>query len=347
MHVIPNVLAARYASPELVALWSPEHKIVLERRLWIAVLRAQRDLGRRRPRAGDRRLRAGGRAGRPGVDRRARAGHPPRRQGAHRGVQRARRPRARAQGHDQPRPHRERRAAADPAVAGAGPRPHGRRARPARPPGRRARRAGDGRAQPQRRGAGHHARQAVRDRGRRAARGVRAAGGPARALPAARDQGPGRHGPGHARPARRRRGASSRRWSERVAAHLGLRRRVHQRRPGLPALAGLRRASARCVQLAAAPSSLATDDPADGRRRAGHRGLPARPGRLVGDAAQDERPLGRADQRPAGAAARLRRDGGRAGRGAVERGRRVRLGGAPRRPARRVLRPRRAVRDRR
>lgn len=43
--VIPNVLAARYASPELVELWSPEHKIVLERRLWIAVLTAQKDLG--------------------------------------------------------------------------------------------------------------------------------------------------------------------------------------------------------------------------------------------------------------------------------------------------------------
>ncbi|MDN5857411.1 MAG: adenylosuccinate lyase, partial [Pseudonocardia sp.] len=43
--MIPNVLAARYASPELVHLWSPEHKIVLERRLWIAVLRAQRELG--------------------------------------------------------------------------------------------------------------------------------------------------------------------------------------------------------------------------------------------------------------------------------------------------------------
>jgi len=45
LHVIPNVLAARYASPELVRLWTPEYKIVLERRLWIAVLRAQRDLG--------------------------------------------------------------------------------------------------------------------------------------------------------------------------------------------------------------------------------------------------------------------------------------------------------------
>ncbi|ANY06437.1 adenylosuccinate lyase [Pseudonocardia sp. HH130630-07] len=43
--MIPNVLAARYASPELVRLWSPEYKIQLERRLWIAVLRAQRDLG--------------------------------------------------------------------------------------------------------------------------------------------------------------------------------------------------------------------------------------------------------------------------------------------------------------
>jgi len=42
---IPNVLAARYASAELTALWSPEEKIRMERRLWLAVLRAQRDLG--------------------------------------------------------------------------------------------------------------------------------------------------------------------------------------------------------------------------------------------------------------------------------------------------------------
>jgi adenylosuccinate lyase len=42
---IPNVLAARYASEPLVQLWSPEHKIVLERRLWLAALRAQRELG--------------------------------------------------------------------------------------------------------------------------------------------------------------------------------------------------------------------------------------------------------------------------------------------------------------
>ena len=43
--VIPDVLAARYASAELVQLWSPEHKVVLERHLWLAVLRAQADLG--------------------------------------------------------------------------------------------------------------------------------------------------------------------------------------------------------------------------------------------------------------------------------------------------------------
>ena len=43
--VILDVLAARYASAELVRLWSPEYKVVLERQLWLAVLRAQADLG--------------------------------------------------------------------------------------------------------------------------------------------------------------------------------------------------------------------------------------------------------------------------------------------------------------
>jgi adenylosuccinate lyase len=42
---VPNVLAQRYASAEMAQVWSPEHKIVLERRLWVAVLKAQRDLG--------------------------------------------------------------------------------------------------------------------------------------------------------------------------------------------------------------------------------------------------------------------------------------------------------------
>ncbi len=41
----PNVLAQRYASGEMVELWSATTKVVLERRLWLAVLRAQRELG--------------------------------------------------------------------------------------------------------------------------------------------------------------------------------------------------------------------------------------------------------------------------------------------------------------
>ena len=39
------MLAARYASAEMVAIWSPQAKVVAERRLWLAVLRAQEELG--------------------------------------------------------------------------------------------------------------------------------------------------------------------------------------------------------------------------------------------------------------------------------------------------------------
>jgi adenylosuccinate lyase len=42
---IPDVLAARYASDAMARIWSPEHKVVLERQLWLAVLEAQRALG--------------------------------------------------------------------------------------------------------------------------------------------------------------------------------------------------------------------------------------------------------------------------------------------------------------
>ena len=42
---IQNVLASRYASPKLVELWSPVAKIKMERQLWIAVMKAQQDLG--------------------------------------------------------------------------------------------------------------------------------------------------------------------------------------------------------------------------------------------------------------------------------------------------------------
>ncbi len=43
--LIPDVLAARYASTAMADIWSPVHKVVLERQLWLAVLRAQAELG--------------------------------------------------------------------------------------------------------------------------------------------------------------------------------------------------------------------------------------------------------------------------------------------------------------
>ncbi|EUA51728.1 adenylosuccinate lyase [Mycobacterium xenopi 3993] len=42
---IPDVLADRYASADMVAIWSPQARVVAERRLWLAVLRAQAELG--------------------------------------------------------------------------------------------------------------------------------------------------------------------------------------------------------------------------------------------------------------------------------------------------------------
>ncbi|MDR1790006.1 MAG: adenylosuccinate lyase [Opitutaceae bacterium] len=43
--MIPNVLAERYASDALKAVWSPEGRVAIERDYWIAVMKAQRDLG--------------------------------------------------------------------------------------------------------------------------------------------------------------------------------------------------------------------------------------------------------------------------------------------------------------
>ena len=200
--------------------------------------------------------------------------------------------------------------------------------------------AGDGRPLAQRRRAGDDAGQALRDRRRRAADRARAASRTcSRATRCAASR---------ARSAPRRTCStcstatptSSPTLEERVAAHLGFDARAHQRRAGLPALPRLRRG------LRAGPAGRRAvlarhDDPADGRQRAGHRGLQGGPGRLVGDAAQDEHPLLRARQRPRGRPARLRVDDRRARRRPVERGRRLLLGGAPGRAARRVLRRRR------
>ncbi|MBK1791391.1 adenylosuccinate lyase [Persicirhabdus sediminis] len=43
--MIPNVLAERYASKAIANIWSAEGRIILEREFWIAVMKAQQDLG--------------------------------------------------------------------------------------------------------------------------------------------------------------------------------------------------------------------------------------------------------------------------------------------------------------
>jgi len=50
MEVIPNILAQRYASAAIRNIWSPAGKIRLEREYWIAVMKAQLDLGLQIPR---------------------------------------------------------------------------------------------------------------------------------------------------------------------------------------------------------------------------------------------------------------------------------------------------------
>ena len=40
-----GVLADRYASKEMRDIWSQENKIILERELWIAILKTQKNLG--------------------------------------------------------------------------------------------------------------------------------------------------------------------------------------------------------------------------------------------------------------------------------------------------------------
>ena len=110
-------------------------------------------------------------------------------------------------------------------------------------------------------------------------------------------QGPGGHPAGHARPARLA-PTRSPQLEAAVAAPPRLRR---ARSP----------TSARCTRArststswppscrpAPGPSSLATTIRLMAGPRAGHRGVPAGPGRLLGHAAQDEQPLVRADQRP-------------------------------------------------
>ena len=318
----------------------------LERQLWLAVLRAQRDLGVDVPDGAIEAYEAvvDRASTSTSIDRRPRAGHPARREGAHRGVRRAGRPRADPQGHDQPRPDRERRAAAGPRSRSSS---SGRKTLAVL--ARLARRAAEYDALVMA-GRSHNVAAQATTLGKRFAtaadellvaldrldellaryplRGIKGPVGTAQDMLDLLD--------GDA--------AKLAELERRVAAHLGFDQVLDQRRPGLPALARLRRG------LRARPAGRRAvvaghDDPADGRQRAGHRGLPAGSGRLVGDAAQDEHPLGERINGFTVRAARLRVDGRRAGRRPVERGRRLLLGRAPGRAARRVLRRRRAVRD--
>ena len=43
--MIPNVLAQRYASPQMNDIWSAEGRILLERQFWVAVMKAQQSKG--------------------------------------------------------------------------------------------------------------------------------------------------------------------------------------------------------------------------------------------------------------------------------------------------------------
>ena len=43
--MIPDVLASRYASSQMSDIWSQTNKIILERKLWVAVMEAQQELG--------------------------------------------------------------------------------------------------------------------------------------------------------------------------------------------------------------------------------------------------------------------------------------------------------------
>ena len=45
MSITPNVLATRYATAEMVAIFDPINKIIAERKFWITILRLQKKVG--------------------------------------------------------------------------------------------------------------------------------------------------------------------------------------------------------------------------------------------------------------------------------------------------------------
>ena len=203
---VENVLAQRYASPEMVAIWSPEDKIIAERRLWLAVLRAQRDLGVDVPdgaladyeavidQVDLASIAARERITRHDVKARieefnALAGH----EQVHKGMT----SRDLTENIEQTQILTSLRLIRDRCVAVLD--------RLGRPGGG-VLRPGDGRPVAQRAGPGDHPRQAVRLRRAGGSAGLPTAFGSAGAVPDARHQGTGGHLAGHARPARLGRG---------------------------------------------------------------------------------------------------------------------------------------------
>ena len=273
---IPNVLATRYASAPMALLWSPEHKVVLERRLWLAVLEAQRDLGVAVPDGAVEAYARGGRPGRPGLDRRPRAGHPARREGADRGVLRARRPRAHPQGHDlaatSPRTSSSCRCAASLEIV---------RDKVVAVLARLARLAAEhddlvmaGRSHNVA-GPGHHARQALRDRpptscwsrtrgSRTCSRATRCAGSRARSAPPRTCSTCSTATPTSWPTSSS--GSPGTSASSRCSTRVG---QVYPRSLDFDVVSAL-------VQIAAGAVQPGHHDPADGRAGAGHRGLPGR-----------------------------------------------------------------------
>ena len=92
----PNVLANRYASSQMRAIWGQENKIIAERRLWITIMEAQAELGvgfgGEDPATVIADYQAVVEDVEPRLHRRARGRAASRRQGPYRGVQRPGRP---------------------------------------------------------------------------------------------------------------------------------------------------------------------------------------------------------------------------------------------------------------
>ena len=301
----PNVLAQRYASPEMVAIWSAENKIIAERRLWLAVLRAQRDLGLEVPDGAFAAYEAviddvnlGSIAARERVTRHdvkarieefnALAGY----EQIHKGMT----SRDLTENIEQVQISR---------LPPAGPRPHAWPCLAAL--GRRAAEFADlvmaGRT--------HNVPAQATTLGKRFAsaadevlQAYQRISESAGAVSVARHQGAGRHrrtcSTCWARPtavaALETAVAQEISGSARLLTSVG---QVYPRSLDYEVVSAL-------VQLAAGPSVAGDDDPVDGRCRTGDRGLPAGPGGLVRHAAQDECPQLRAGLRSRGRPARLR-----------------------------------------